>query len=186
MAEEQDTAAPSEFEAALADAIGGGQAGLSALFRAFHPRLLRYLRARDRPVADDVAGETWIAVARGISTFEGDIGAFSAWLFTIARQRLADHHRTIARRATYPVAVVPDDRAHPGSDEVASAVNEAQASVDFVVGNLSTDQADVVLLRTLAGLSAHEIGAMLGRSENWVRVTHHRALRHLRDRLGEL
>ena len=54
------------------------------LFREFHPRLLRYLRAREARHADDIAGETWVAVASRIDAFEGDAGAFAGWLFTIA------------------------------------------------------------------------------------------------------
>jgi len=137
-------------------------------------------------VADDIAGETWVAVARRIQSFEGDAGAFSAWLFTIARQRLADHHRTSARRATLPVADVPEVHVSVSSEDVAVAFDSAQGSVDFIARHLSGDQAEVVLLRTLAGLSAAEIAVSMQRTEGWVRVTHHRAMRRLAERLGEL
>lgn len=176
----------SEFDQALDDAVRGGSSGLTALFRAFHPRLLRYLRARDRSVADDIAGETWVAVARRIHTFQGDAGAFSAWLFTIARQRLADHHRTTARRGTFPAAVVPEASSAPSSEDVSVALSSAQDSVDFITRHLSADQAEVVLLRTLAGLSAAEIAVAMQRTEGWVRVTHHRALRHPAARSSEM
>ena len=37
-------------------------------------------------MADDLAAEAWLAVARGLDRFEGDEPAFRGWLFTIARQ----------------------------------------------------------------------------------------------------
>ena len=155
--------------------------GLSSLFRAFHPRVLRYLRAREPDRADDIAGETWVAVAAQIGAFDGGVGPFTAWLFTIARQRLADDRRTRSRRQTNPVAEVPDDRAVRSGEESGTRLTGAQQAVDFIVRHLTRDQADVVLLRVLGDLSAREVAAVLGRDENWVRVTHHRAIARLKD-----
>lgn len=169
----------SAFGAALESARRGEADGLTVLFRELHPRVLRYLRSRDRSLADDVAGEVWMAVAQRIGAFEGDHTAFSAWIFTIARQRLADHHRTRARRRTDPVAAVPDSRfASSGEDQVVARLS-AQDAVDEVVRRLNRDQAEVVLLRTLGGLSPGDVATVVGRPESWVRVTHHRAMRRL-------
>jgi RNA polymerase sigma factor (sigma-70 family) len=170
------------FAADLRAAKLGDEAGLSALFRAFHPRVLRYLRARERGRADDIAGETWVAVAAQIGAFEGSIGSFAAWLFTIARQRLADDRRTRIRRRTNPVAEAPEDRAMPSSEALALDSTGAQDAVDFIVRHLTRDQADVVLLRVLGDLSVREVATVLGREVSWVRVTHHRAIARLKDR----
>ena len=115
-------------------------------------------------------------------------GRSAAWLFTIARQRLADDRRTRSRRQTNPVAEVPDDRAIRSGEELALDRTSAQDAVDFIVRHLTRDQADVVLLRVLGDLSAREVATVLGRDENWVRVTHHRAMARLRDQAqsGEL
>ena len=174
------------FAGDLEAAKRGDEAGLSELFRIFHPRVLRYLRAREPARADDIAGETWVAVAAQIGTFEGGVGSFAAWLFTIARQRLADDRRTRARRQTNPVAEVPDGRAVSSGEDIALDHTGAQQAVDFIVRHLTRDQADVVLLRVLGDLSAREVAAVLGRDENWVRVTHHRAIARLKDRSDRL
>jgi RNA polymerase sigma-70 factor (ECF subfamily) len=176
---------PTPFASDLADAQRGGERGLTALFRTFHPRLLRYLRAREPTRADDLAGETWLAVAAQIRSFEGDVGAFSAWIFTIARQRLADARRSAARRRTDPVDDVPVPPAGESTEQAGLDQLDAQAAVDFIARNLTPEQADVVLLRTLGDLNAAEVAAILGRDEGWVRVTHHRALKRLRERLPD-
>jgi RNA polymerase sigma-70 factor, ECF subfamily len=175
------SAGSAEFAAALVDARSGGHAGLSVLFRSFHPPLLRYLRAHEPGRAEDIAGETWLAVAAQIKGFDGDRSAFAGWLFTIARNRLADLRRTGARRRTDPVAEVREGVAGSSTEDVVVGRLEVQAAVDLVVGQLSPDQAEVVLLRTLGGLSAAEVGRIMGRDEGWVRVTHHRAVRRLRE-----
>lgn len=176
------SAASAEFAAALVDARSGGHGGLSVLFRGFQPLLLRYLRAREPGRAEDIAGETWLAVAAQITAFDGDRSAFAAWLFTIARNRLADLRRTGARRRTDPVAEVPERVAGAAIDDVVVDRLEAQAAVDVVVSELSRDQAEVVLLRTLGGLSAAEVARIMGRDQGWVRVTYHRAIQRLQER----
>ena len=55
--------------------------------------------------------------------------------------------------------------------------------VELIKAVLPADQAEVVLLRVLGDLDAAQVGAIVGRTENWVRVTQHRALRRLADRL---
>jgi RNA polymerase sigma-70 factor (ECF subfamily) len=175
--------APDGFDRAVDDARHGGQDGLATLFRAYHPQLLRYLRAHEPRRADDLAGETWLAVAGRITDFDGNHQAFAAWLFTIARLRLVDLRRTGARRRTDPVSRLPDDRLGRSAEDQGIDALSAQDAVDLVVRVLSDDQAEVVLLRTLAGLSAREVGGLMGRDETWVRVTHHRAMRRLHQQL---
>ena len=94
------------FADALAAARRGESSALSVLYREFQPPVLRYLRAREPQLADDLASETWVAVAQKITDFDGDRSAFAAWLFTIARYRLADYRRTSSRRRTQTVAQV--------------------------------------------------------------------------------
>jgi RNA polymerase sigma-70 factor (ECF subfamily) len=174
-----------DLAVALDRARVGDEYGFSVLFRAFHPRLLRYLRAREPARADDIAAETWLAVAAQIRTFDGDQVSFAAWLFTIARNRLADARRTAARRHTEPLANLPEQLDLNEVEEAALERLDAQAAVDLVVRQLTPDQADVVLLRTLAGLGVNEIATMLGRDAVWVRVTHHRAMKRLQERVTQ-
>jgi RNA polymerase sigma-70 factor (ECF subfamily) len=154
---------------------------LTALFREHHPPLLRFLRALERDAADDLAGEVWVAVAQRVHAFRGDERAFRAWVFRIARNRLADHRRQGIRRRTDPA---PPERfeQHAARDDPAGLVAErlaAQEAVDRLITALPADQAEIVLLRVVAGLSADEVAELTGRSAGAVRVIQHRALRRL-------
>ncbi len=86
------------LEAALVAAREGDEAGVNALYRAFQPPLLRYLRWRSPGGAEDLAQETWLAVARGLHRFDGGVAEFRAWLFSIARRKLVDEQRAALRR----------------------------------------------------------------------------------------
>lgn len=153
------------------------------MFRDYQPLLIRYLRSQGA-AAEDLAGEVWIAVARGLDRFVGGESAFRSWLFTIARCRVIEHHRKQTRRRTDPVDHEWLDRTTTGLGDtdpalVVSDRMAARDAVDLVVASLPPDQAEAVLLRVVAGLEVAEVGRIMGRSPGSVRVLCHRALRRL-------
>jgi RNA polymerase sigma-70 factor (ECF subfamily) len=108
------------------------------------------------------------------------------WLFTIASRRIADRQRSWVRDRT---DVVDPDRLVelPGRDDPASRALDgvsADEALARMVHILTPDQSEVVLLRVLGGLEVAEVAAAMGRTDNWVRVTQHRAIRRMADRMG--
>jgi RNA polymerase sigma-70 factor (ECF subfamily) len=184
---------PATFDAVVEAAARGEPTALSELFRSYQPMLLRYLRNRAFDVADDVAGEVWLAVARNVGRFVGDEPGFRRWLFTIARCRLIEGHRKQSRRRTAPAP--PEDL--DGHERVDSRADRddpaalvlaqlsAQQAVDAIVAGLGPDQAEAILLRVVAGLDVAEVATVMGRSASSVRVLCHRGLRRLHDRFPE-
>lgn len=180
----------STFPDVLARALEGSREAAEQLFVDLQPRLLRFLRSLDRSVADDIAGETWYSIARGLGSFRGDLAGFRSWSFSIARRRLIDHRRIAARR---PVALVSlDDSTESVFADPASDAGEAvlghlsgQEAADLIARHLPPEQAEVVLLRVLGDLDVSAVAEVMDRSANWVRVTQHRALRRLAEKFGD-
>lgn len=173
--------------AQLAAAIADGQPhAIEEVFAEVQPRLLRFLRSQEPRAADDLAAEVWLAIASGISRFDGDWSDFRAWVFSIARRRLADHRRTAVRRRTDVVDVhnFEDHRADDAPEDEALDKMSGQQAAALITSVLSGDQAEVLLLRVLADLDVDQVAAIMQRSPNWVRVTQHRAVRTLAKRLG--
>ena len=178
---------PAEVEANLARAQAGDPDALRVLFRTYQPRLLRFLRGLEPSVADDLAGEVWLAVAVQLDRFVGNERDFRAWLFAVARNRLADHRRRAARRPRLVaidgelVDTVRDERRSGAGDPAEQAIERlsAQAAIDALVADLTPDQAEVVLLRIIGGLSVEEVAMLTSRSPGAVRVLQHRALSRL-------
>jgi RNA polymerase sigma-70 factor (ECF subfamily) len=167
-----------DLDAALQAARKGDDWAMTCVFRVVHPTLLHYARRHAPDVAEDLVAETWMAAAKGFATFEGDADEFRAWLFVIARRRIADHYRNRARR---PHLVALTDEAPmtaAADDQVIEALSTDQA-IEALVRDLSADQAEVVLLRVVADLSVEQVAKIMGRSPGSVRVLQHRALRHL-------
>jgi len=183
-----------QFQGILTAAQDGGEWAVAVLYRWLQPTLVGYLRSRAGDDAEDLASETWLAVARGLASFAGDEGAFRSWVFTIAHRRLVDHHRATARRPrSHSLSRAEgDDRQGPvelpAADDPAGDVMAALGTEDAVrriVALLPKDQAEIVLLRVVAGLPVEDVAAITGRKPGTVRVLQHRALRRLAERLDD-
>jgi RNA polymerase sigma-70 factor (ECF subfamily) len=173
------------FGSVLAAAVDGDEHAFARLWRDLHPGLLRYLRVVAPDAAEDVASETWVEVVRGLGRFVGDETGFRSWVFTIARHRALDDRRRRARRFSVPLPVELAggwQSADDPADQVVEGLSTRAALA--VVAQLPHDQAEVVLLRVVAGLGVEQVARILGKRPGAVRVLAHRGLRRLAERLG--
>jgi RNA polymerase sigma-70 factor (ECF subfamily) len=165
----------------------GSGAAVRDLLAQVRPAVLRYALARlgRRDVAEDVTQEVCLAVLTGLSRYEDTGRPFRSYVFAIAAHKVADAHRAAYRGA---VAVANDDMPDspddaPGPEEQALRNDDARAA-HALLGTLPEDQRELLLLRVAAGLSAEEVGAVLGMTPGAVRVAQHRALTRLRATAG--
>jgi len=140
-------------------------------YRRFAPAVLAYLRAASPFGHEDLFGEVFVNVARGIGRFRGDEDGLRRWLFTIAQNRVRDEHR---RRSRRPAAgpLVPE-RAAPASPE------PFDAELLAALAALTDEQREVVSLRFIADLSLDDVASMTERSVGAVKAMQHRALEAL-------
>ncbi len=153
------------------------------MWRTLHPSVLRYLRVRGDDGPEDLASETWMHALKSLETFVGDAHEFRAWLFTIARHRAVDAGRARTRRPSVPVADVtelhPEARSTAPSAEDTAIANDGTDRALRLVATLPPVQAEMVMLRVVAGLDVADVAEMLGKKPGTVRVTVHRALQTL-------
>jgi len=175
-----------EFPAALQAAASGDETAFARLWRDAHPPLLRYLRLLAGDAAEDVAGEVWLEVARGLARFRGGEQEFRGWLCTLARRRATDLRRREARR---PMQFTDDaaDLDQPGADDTAAAALDnlsTQAALELIA-TLPRQQAEVIVLRVVADLDVGQVARITGKRPGTVRVAAHRGLRTLAARLEQ-
>jgi RNA polymerase sigma-70 factor (ECF subfamily) len=171
---------PDDFGQLLSRAKKGDEDAFSSIWRLYQHGLLRYLRVIGGQAADDLAADTWLQVIRKLSTFEGDDKAFRAWLYTIARHRHIDWRRQAGRRKESLVELEVLDRL-PGTDDTSGTFDTAVSTQSAValISTLPADQAEAVMLRTVAGLPVSVVAEIMGRPPGTVRVLCHRGLRRL-------
>jgi RNA polymerase sigma-70 factor (ECF subfamily) len=178
----------SAFDTILANAQDGDEAAFTEIFRDVQPPLLRYLHVLSPDAAEDVASDTWLQVVAGFRAFRGEERAFRAWVFTIARHRAVDWGRSRTRRAALAVTL-------SGEAERLTAPDTAEVVMERIgtravlesIATLPRDQAEIVMLRVVAGLDTADVARIVGKSQGAVRVAAHRALRRLAkdaDRTG--
>ena len=184
-----------DVEAMVRDARAGDSHALGQLYDTYRDRVARFATGRlgDPEKAEDVTSETFEAVCRNLRSYRAGTD-FEAWLFTIAHRRVADHFRRRYRRQEVALdeASSPADggQARSGTlpavagPEEAVLAAERRAEVAGAFRRLRPDQQEVLALRVLGGLSAAQVGEVLGKSEGAVRVAQHRALQSLRTAMG--
>ena len=152
-----------------------------------NPPLLRYLRLLDPSAAEDLAAETWLNVVRGLRTFAGEELAWRAWVLTIARRRGVDDLRRRTRQPTSPLPWPPRGDEGGAAADTADVVLgrfDTRAALELIA-TLPPLQAEVILLRVVAGLPVDLVAQILDRSPGAVRVAAHRGLRTLARVLAE-
>ena len=161
---------------------------MAALLTDLRPGLVRYCRARlgrvggAHTTADDVAQEVCLALLRALPTYR-DVGKpFSAFVYGIAAHKVADAQRAAIRNAvTAPVAELGDepDTTAPCPEQSAERSDLARR-LTGLLARLPETHREIVLLRVAVGLSAEEVGEVVGMTAAAVRVTQSRALAKLR------
>ena len=180
-----------DFAVVLTAAQHGDEAAFATLWHDGQPALLRYLRVIAPDVAEDVASETWTQVVRGLAGFHGDEQNWRAWLFTTARRRVIDQTRRLMRRPATSLDALADPALaefpalhSPDAADVALQNLDTRAAIAVIAG-LPPLQAEVIMLRVVAGLDTEMVGRLLGRSPGAIRIAAHRGLRRLAGMLAE-
>ena len=179
-----------DFAGVLTAAQRGDEGAFARLWRDANPPLMRYLGVVSRGDRDDVAAETWASVARGLTRFQGDEEHWRAWLVATARRRAVDDGRRRARSRDLAVGTGTDleqlfaDAARSAADPADvvlahQAVEEALAAIRA----LPPLQAEVLMLRLVAGLSSDVVAELVDSTPGAVRVAAHRGLKRLSEQL---
>jgi RNA polymerase sigma-70 factor (ECF subfamily) len=161
------------------------RAAFGALYRRYLDRVYGYAfyLLGDHHDAEDATERTFLAALDAIGRFRDEGATFRSWLFRIAHNQIANALRSRARRRAAPLDGVAEPVADADPAREAGAADDARR-VRGALAELSEDRRQVIVLRFVDGLSAREVGAVLGRSEGAVRVLQHRALRELAGILG--
>lgn len=155
--------------------LDGDAAAHAALLRALVPLLRSFYRRRMRDAdadIEDLVQETLIAVHGRRSTYDRG-RPFSAWLFSIARYKMIDHHRRNRRFCT--IEGLEDILVAEGFEDAALA----RMDVDRLLGKLTPKQARAIRETRLEGMSVAEAATGAGLGESDIKVSVHRGLKAL-------
>lgn len=171
----------SELKALMVRSLDGDAAAYRLLLASMQPLLMKFFTRRvagDRTRAEDLAQETLLAIHAKRATF--DTGQrFTAWAFALARYKLIDHYRRASIRRYEPLDDERDLFEVEGGQEAAMA----RADIERLISRLPERQASAIKMTKVQGLTTAEAGARMGASESLVKVSVHRGLKAIRERL---
>jgi RNA polymerase sigma-70 factor (ECF subfamily) len=150
------------------------------LYEANFERVYAFIvrRVHERADAEDLTAEVFQHALANIKKFEWRGAPFSAWLFRIASNAIADRWIRTARESGSTVSDDPPDPRRAASPEEI----EKRARLFRLVADLPADQRTVIEMRFTAGKSIAEIAREIGRSGGAVKQLQLRAIRTLRSR----
>jgi RNA polymerase sigma-70 factor, ECF subfamily len=157
-------------------------AAFAAIYDHYYPRIYAYVRyrVRDAEPAEEITAQVFERVLANLGKYDAEQAPFAVWLFTIARNRVSDHHRAQQRRRWLPLDRVREHAAAgPAPDEIVLR-DEMREALLTAMTRLSERERDILALKFGAELTNRRIAALTSLSESNVGVILYRAVRRLR------
>lgn len=175
----------------LQAAVAGDPRAVALLLSRVQPQVERFCRARlgrretTLGSADDVAQEVCMAVLAVLPDYRLSGMSFRAFVFGIARHKIADAFRAMARNRCDAVEELPEQVGREEDPEQVVLDAERNDRLSELLGILGKRQVEILTLRIAVGLTAEETADALGSTPGAVRVAQHRALQRLRRELED-
>jgi RNA polymerase sigma-70 factor (ECF subfamily) len=181
---ETDTPYPSDAEL-IAQAQSGNIEAFGELYGRYLDPIYRYVRTRVDETADaeDLCEAVFLRTFEALDRYQERGHPFSAYLYQVARNQLADHYRTQEVLVDLEQVAKP---APPDTDpEAAILRHEKLMDIVISLGKLREDYQEVIRLRVILELPTSTVAMWMDRSPGAVRVLLHRGLAALREELDD-
>ena len=175
-------------DAALVASAKTNPEAFGALYERYVKKIYSYLyyRTGNSHDAEDLTERVFQRAMVNLDHYTSRGLPFSAWLYRIAHNLVANWHRDQGRRQMVPLNEVGlQDLAalHTDAPEILAENREEQERLLAVIRRLPGERQQLLILKFVDHLSNTEIGAVMHRSEGAVKSLYHRTLLALRDEL---
>lgn len=176
-------------ESLLNRAGQGDTEAFGLLYERYVGRIYNYIYYRTgNPFdAEDLTARVFFRAMHHIKNYQNRGLPFSAWLYRIAHNLVANWHRDNSRRKEIPLDEGIGFRSlaeeHP---EAALLQNEERERLLKMIRKLPPDRQQLLILKFVEHLSNAEIGQIIGRTEGAVKSLYHRTLLSMRGELEEV
>ena len=134
----------------------------------------------DQNLAEDVTQETFSRAMSRSASFRNESDEVT-WLCAIARNLFLDEKRRQTRTEQMPEEIPSKEK----TPEQLTMDRDSSFRIHMALHALDEPYREAFELRVFGELSFREIGTIFGKTENWARVTYHRARIKLQERLDE-
>jgi len=162
---------------------GGDRLAFQALYRAYFPRLARFLdrMTRNMPLLQEIINDTMLVVWQKADSYDGS-SKVSTWIFGIAYRQALKALRTLDEPLEDPPETAGEEWHEP---EHAVAALQLQRGVGRALDALPLEQRAVVCLTYYHGMAYQEIAETMGCPVNTVKTRMFHARLRLKDMLSD-
>jgi RNA polymerase sigma-70 factor (ECF subfamily) len=175
-------------ENAVALASRGDAEAFSFLYEKNVTRIYNYIfyRIGSASDAEDITSRVFYRAFGHINSYVEKGVPFSAWLYRIAHNLIANWHRDNLRRKEVPLE---DHLELPQRSDQPERMLEKNQETELLlkgIRRITADRQQLILLKYLENLSNAEIAMIMGRSEGAIKSLYHRALIALREEMEKI
>jgi RNA polymerase sigma-70 factor (ECF subfamily) len=155
------------------------------LYERYVDRIYNYVYYRTGNAADaeDLTARIFERAIKHIGNYRDQGVPFSAWLYRIAHNLVANWHRDRSRRKIVSIDDVSQWVVTDHGPEFATQLMQDKEALLEAIGRLPADRQELLICKFVELMSNAEIGAIMGRSEGAIKSLYHRTLLSLREDL---
>jgi len=164
-------------------------AAFGELYSRYVDRIYNYIYYRTGSAGDaeDLTGKVFFKAMSHIKGYKHMGLPFSAWLYRIAHNLVANYHRDRSRKKeisldNLPGQILPKSDLHPENRAVHSQEVDALLAR---IRDLAPNRQELLILKFVDQLSNAEIGQIMRKSEGAIKSLYHRTLMELRETMSE-
>ncbi len=159
------------------------------LYERYVERIYNYVffRVGNASDAEDLTSKVFFRALKSIGGYKHMGLPFSAWIYRIAHNLVANYHRDRMRGREISI----ENLSLPDTSKLAAPEQKMAQLQDHeflmrVINDLNPQKRELILLKFVQNLSNEEISYIFGKTEGAIKSLYHRTLLELRDRVKEL
>lgn len=170
-------------ESALIERAKTDSEAFGLLYERYYDRIYNYVyyRTGNADDAEDLTARIFERAMNHIGRYEDKGLPFSAWLYRIAHNLVANFHRDRSRRRVIALDDIAQWHVNEEDPEFTTQILEDKDVLLGAIRRLPADRQELLILKFVERLSNAEVGDIMGRSEGAIKSLYHRTLLSLRE-----
>jgi RNA polymerase sigma-70 factor (ECF subfamily) len=172
----------------LARATQGDEEAFSLLYQRYVNKIYNYIyyRTGSATDAEDLTARVFYRALSHIQSYQHRGVPFSAWLYRIAHNLVANWHRDNSRRQEVSLEDYTNLAHRKDFPESDLEENQEVERLIQIIRKLPAERQQLLILKYVEHMSNTEIATIMRRSEGAIKSLYHRTLEVLRDELDGL
>lgn len=172
-------------EATLVERAKSDKEAFGQLYERYVDKIYNYIyyRTSNEADAEDLTARVFFRALQHIEGYEDRGYPFSAWLYRIAHNLVANWHRDRSRHQVISLEDLSYWKTQRDGPEAMTELIDDKEALLAAIRRLPADRQELLILKFVEKLTNAEIGAIMGRSEGAIKSLYYRTLVALRKDL---